>query len=159
MSWVKKQHSLPLLTPHLDLLHSPLSPFAAGVSSAQNASTRSGPLTKPCPCRASSPCLLTVRYFSPRTAFFFSKLICFTALLPKSSKPELQRCTQVMGRRPFGVGLLIVGSDATGPHVYQVSLDRLAFEQPLNFFLPIKTLCCPLKPCSAHTFPSYPNPS
>lgn len=32
---------------------------------------------------------------------------------------KMQPCTQRFGRRPFGVGLLVVGYDEKGPHVYQ----------------------------------------
>ncbi|CAI8032073.1 Proteasome subunit alpha type-1 [Geodia barretti] len=32
---------------------------------------------------------------------------------------ELQFCTQVYGRRPYGVGMLVAGYDDVGPHLYQ----------------------------------------
>ena len=32
---------------------------------------------------------------------------------------KAQRKTQISGARPYGVGLLIIGSDATGPHLWE----------------------------------------
>jgi 20S proteasome subunit alpha 6 len=32
---------------------------------------------------------------------------------------KLQFCTQVYGRRPYGVGMLVAGYDDVGPHLYQ----------------------------------------
>ncbi|KAK9465186.1 nucleophile aminohydrolase [Lipomyces arxii] len=32
---------------------------------------------------------------------------------------KAQRNTQVYGRRPYGVGLLVIGSDETGPHLFE----------------------------------------
>lgn len=34
---------------------------------------------------------------------------------------ESQRVTQRYSRRPFGVGLLVIGCDSTGPHLYETA--------------------------------------
>lgn len=36
--------------------------------------------------------------------------------------------TQRIGRRPYGVGLLIVGSDSTGPHLFEAQPSGQYFE-------------------------------
>merc|ERR1719311_1029329 len=36
--------------------------------------------------------------------------------------------TQRVGRRPYGVGLLVVGSDATGPHLFEAQPSGMYFE-------------------------------
>jgi 20S proteasome subunit alpha 6 len=41
---------------------------------------------------------------------------------------KLQRCTQFWSRRPFGVGLLIAGYDAKGPHIYQVEPSAISYK-------------------------------
>jgi 20S proteasome subunit alpha 6 len=39
--------------------------------------------------------------------------------LVNSLSLKAQRKTQISGARPYGVGLLIIGSDATGPHLWE----------------------------------------
>jgi len=39
--------------------------------------------------------------------------------LVQSLSLKAQRKTQISGARPYGVGLLIIGSDATGPHLWE----------------------------------------
>ena len=36
--------------------------------------------------------------------------------------------TQEYGRRPYGVGFLVVGQDHTGPHLYEFSPSGTSFE-------------------------------
>ena len=36
--------------------------------------------------------------------------------------------TQRIGRRPYGVGLLVIGSDQTGPHLFEVQPSGMYFE-------------------------------
>ena len=42
------------------------------------------------------------------------------ARLVSSVGDKAQTGTQVMGRRPYGVGLLVAGVDEAGPHVYYI---------------------------------------
>lgn len=39
-----------------------------------------------------------------------------------------QKCTQFASRRPYGVGLLVAGYDATGPHLFQTCPSGNAWE-------------------------------
>jgi len=41
---------------------------------------------------------------------------------------KLQTSTQRWGRRPFGVGLIVVGADDQGPHVYQVMPNAMTYD-------------------------------
>lgn len=42
--------------------------------------------------------------------------------------PEAQVNTQEYGRRPYGVGFLVIGLDATGPHLYEFSPSGSSLE-------------------------------
>jgi len=44
------------------------------------------------------------------------------------SLPEAQVNTQEYGRRPYGVGFLVIGLDHTGPHLYEFSPSGTSFE-------------------------------
>jgi 20S proteasome alpha/beta subunit len=44
------------------------------------------------------------------------------------STTEAQVNTQEYGRRPYGVGFLVVGLDHTGPHLYEFSPSGTSFE-------------------------------
>src|SRR6266478_2401797 len=41
---------------------------------------------------------------------------------------EAQVNTQEYGRRPYGVGFLVIGLDHTGPHLYEFSPSGTSFE-------------------------------
>ncbi|BEI79536.1 hypothetical protein CcaverHIS002_0100650 [Cutaneotrichosporon cavernicola] len=41
---------------------------------------------------------------------------------------KAQNNTQMYGRRPYGVGFLVIGQDETGPHLYEFSPSGTAFE-------------------------------
>ncbi|RSH81813.1 uncharacterized protein EHS24_008005 [Apiotrichum porosum] len=41
---------------------------------------------------------------------------------------KAQNNTQIYGRRPYGVGFLVIGEDETGPHLYEFSPSGTAFE-------------------------------
>merc|ERR1712025_115111 len=57
---------------------------------------------------------------------------------------KLQRCTQFWSRRPFGVGLLVAGYDASGPHVYEV--------QPSANYFDCKSMAIGARSQSARTY-------
>lgn len=42
--------------------------------------------------------------------------------------PEAQVNTQEYGRRPYGVGFLVIGGDKTGPHLYEFSPSGNSYE-------------------------------
>lgn len=44
----------------------------------------------------------------------------YISRLVSSVGDKAQTSTQIMGRRPFGVGLLVAGVDESGPHVYYI---------------------------------------
>ena len=46
----------------------------------------------------------------------------------KNTPPEAQVNTQEYGRRPYGVGFLVIGLDHTGPHLYEFSPSGTSFE-------------------------------
>jgi 20S proteasome subunit alpha 6 len=41
---------------------------------------------------------------------------------------EAQVNTQEYGRRPYGVGFLVIGQDASGPHLYEFSPSGTSYE-------------------------------
>ena len=41
---------------------------------------------------------------------------------------EAQVNTQEYGRRPYGVGFLVIGQDSTGPHLYEFSPSGISYE-------------------------------
>jgi 20S proteasome subunit alpha 6 len=41
---------------------------------------------------------------------------------------EAQVNTQEYGRRPYGVGFLVIGQDQTGPHLYEFSPSGTSYE-------------------------------
>eukprot|EP00042_Codosiga_hollandica_P002812 m.12456 g.12456 ORF g.12456 m.12456 type:complete len:275 (-) comp17458_c0_seq2:106-930(-) len=41
---------------------------------------------------------------------------------------KMQVCTQKLGRRPFGVGLILIGHDTQGPHVYQLMPSAMTYD-------------------------------
>ena len=43
-------------------------------------------------------------------------------------KTEAQVNTQEYGRRPYGVGLLVIGQDKQGPHLYEFSPSGNSYE-------------------------------
>ena len=43
-------------------------------------------------------------------------------------KTEAQVNTQEYGRRPYGVGFLVIGQDQTGPHLYEFSPSGNSYE-------------------------------
>jgi len=47
---------------------------------------------------------------------------------PKYIVPEAQVNTQEYGRRPYGVGFLVIGLDHTGPHLYEFSPSGTSYE-------------------------------
>ncbi|EGD83479.1 proteasome subunit alpha type-1 [Salpingoeca rosetta] len=57
---------------------------------------------------------------------------------------KLQRCTQFWSRRPFGVGLLLAGYDASGPHIYEV--------QPSANYFDCKSMAIGARSQSARTY-------
>lgn len=44
------------------------------------------------------------------------------------SRVEAQVNTQEYGRRPYGVGFLVIGKDHSGPHLYEFSPSGNSFE-------------------------------
>jgi len=44
------------------------------------------------------------------------------------SSPEAQVNTQEYGRRPYGVGFLVIGQDNSGPHLYEFSPSGNSYE-------------------------------
>ncbi|KAL7424316.1 Proteasome subunit alpha type-6 [Cryptotrichosporon argae] len=50
------------------------------------------------------------------------------ARLVQGIADKAQNNTQVYGRRPYGVGFLVIGQDETGPHLYEFSPAGTAFE-------------------------------
>ncbi|KAK4686409.1 20S proteasome subunit alpha 6, partial [Tremellales sp. Uapishka_1] len=46
----------------------------------------------------------------------------------QSIADKAQTNTQQVGRRPYGVGFLVIGRDETGPHLYEFSPSGTAFE-------------------------------
>lgn len=57
---------------------------------------------------------------------------------------KLHRCTQIDGRRPFGVGLLLAGFDKSGPHIYQI--------EPSANFYDCKSMAIGARSQSAKTY-------
>jgi 20S proteasome subunit alpha 6 len=43
-------------------------------------------------------------------------------------QPEAQVNTQEYGRRPYGVGFLVIGQDESGPHLYEFSPSGNSYE-------------------------------
>ncbi|KAL1410996.1 Proteasome subunit alpha type-6 [Vanrija albida] len=50
------------------------------------------------------------------------------ARLVQTIADKAQNNTQVYGRRPYGVGFLVIGQDETGPHLFEFSPAGTAFE-------------------------------
>lgn len=50
------------------------------------------------------------------------------SLTPLTPIAEAQNNTQIYGRRPYGVGFLVIGEDETGPHLLEFSPSGTAFE-------------------------------
>jgi 20S proteasome subunit alpha 6 len=46
----------------------------------------------------------------------------------KTSITEAQVNTQEYGRRPYGVGFLVIGQDQSGPHLYEFSPSGTSYE-------------------------------
>jgi len=63
-------------------------------------------------------------------SLFFSSHGMLTRKNSKKKRhfPEAQVNTQEYGRRPYGVGFLVVGLDHTGPHLYEFSPSGTSFE-------------------------------
>ena len=66
------------------------------------------------------------------SASFLPLFLSCGILIRKTKKkrhfPEAQVNTQEYGRRPYGVGFLVVGLDHTGPHLYEFSPSGTSFE-------------------------------
>jgi 20S proteasome subunit alpha 6 len=66
------------------------------------------------------------------SALFLSLFFSSGMLTRKNEKkkhfPEAQVNTQEYGRRPYGVGFLVIGLDHTGPHLYEFSPSGTSFE-------------------------------
>ena len=48
-------------------------------------------------------------------------IVIFTLRSLMHISPEAQVNTQEYGRRPYGVGFLVIGQDESGPHLYEFS--------------------------------------
>jgi 20S proteasome subunit alpha 6 len=53
----------------------------------------------------------------------FSHVVCWL-----TRHVEAQVNTQEYGRRPYGVGFLVIGQDTTGPHLYEFSPSGNSYE-------------------------------
>lgn len=54
-------------------------------------------------------------------------ITCLKSLIP-IELPEAQVNTQEYGRRPYGVGFLVIGQDKIGPHLYEFSPSGNSYE-------------------------------
>jgi 20S proteasome subunit alpha 6 len=67
-----------------------------------------------------------------------------TSRLVVNIADKKQECTQSYVRRPYGVGLLVAGFDATGPHLYETS--------PAGTYLEWKAMAIGARSQSAKTY-------
>ena len=52
----------------------------------------------------------------------------FSHCVSNKTSVEAQVNTQEYGRRPYGVGFLVVGQDESGPHLYEFSPSGTSYE-------------------------------